>query len=60
MCQKMALNARQMAQQEVDRLWEELHQVEEKIKAKYQQLLKATKKILQVNRRKNIAIVKED
>ena len=56
----MALNARQMAQQEVDRLWEELHQVEEKIKAKYQQLLKATKKILQVNRRKNIAIIKED
>ncbi|CAL8466537.1 g6073 [Coccomyxa elongata] len=56
----MDLNARQMAQQEIDRLWEELHRVEEKIHANLQQLLKATKKILQANKRKNIAILKED
>ena len=32
MCQRICWNALQMAQQEVDRLWEELHRVEQEIK----------------------------
>ena len=42
MCQRMYWNALQMAQQQLDRLWEELQRVEQDIKDREKELKAAT------------------